>query len=124
MLRWSFDLHQRVNGWKHKRVDLAFSDMQHVWKNRTLAWNDVWVFLEALLNSHAGATHVTKQYIEELTLFFATLKKLLPMRTVSVDELIYKVRFRMLLQELKKVHHITVKTPVFSCSSEVCNMDL
>ncbi len=122
MLRWSYDLHQRVNGWKGKRVDLTFKDMQTTWKHHELTWSDVWIFLEALMESHPGATRVTKDYLDELKIFFGVLKKMLPMRAVSVDELMYKVRFRILLQELKKDNHIKVVVPPFICSSEVCKL--
>lgn len=123
MLRWSYNLHQRVNNWKGKTVNITFAKMKRTWtRDGSLSWSDIWIFIEALGHSHAGATHVTKEYIDELTILFAALRKLLPMRAVKTDELIYKTKFRMLLRELKKVNHIVIKVPPFSCSSEVCRL--
>lgn len=124
MLRWSYDLHQRVNGWKGKTVHLPFDKMQKTWRSstHTLTWSDVWIFLEALLYSHAGATHISKETLDELVLFFGALKKVLPMRAVAVDELMYKTKFRDLLREFKKRYDVHVVVPPFSCSSEVCRM--
>ncbi len=122
MLRWSYDLHQRVNNWKGKTVHLSYRDMKQQWSSNTLSWSDIWIFMEAIGHSHAGATHVTKEYVDALATLFVALRKVLPMRAVKTDELIYKTKLRALLRELKKVHNVSVKVPPFTCSSEVCHL--
>lgn len=122
VLKWSYELHERVNQWKGKRSTLEYKDVQRIWRDHALTWGDVWVFLEAIVDAHAGANHVTQDYVNELRDFFGALRKILPMRVLKREELLYKSQLRMFLRELKKKNHISVKTPKFTCSSEVCQM--
>lgn len=124
LLRWSFELHQRVNIWKGKTVAIDFKDVQKHWKRATLTWSDAWTFVDAIVSAHPGAPNVTPEYVEQLSVFFHLLRKVLPMRSVKRSELIYKGQLRHFLQETRKKHGITVKSPEFTCSTEVCQMEV
>lgn len=122
LLRWSFDLHQRVNQWKGKSVAIDFKDVHKHWKQTVLTWNDAWVFVDAIVSAHPGATKVTPEYIEQLGIFFQMLRKLLPLRSLKKSELVYKGQLKAFTREVRAKQGITIKSPQFTCSTEVCRM--
>lgn len=122
VLKWSYDLHQRVNMWKGKNVTLSFKDVEKHWKHAELQWNDIWVFLEAVAEAHLGATRVRKEYVDELYKLFQVLRKVVPLRPIKSEEVVYKVKLRALLKEIKQKNTITAKHAAFTCSSAVCHM--
>lgn len=122
LLRWSYELHQRVNIWKGKTMNVAYQEVEKHWTSKTLSWEDVWTFIEAVVESHPGANQVKKDYVDALLLLFHSIRKVLPLRYVKRKEVVYKIHLRALLKEIKVKNQVNTKRPVFTCSSAVCQM--
>lgn len=124
-LKWSFDLHHRVNDWRGKKVDIDYASMKRTWMDKDLKWQDVWIFLEAIVEAHPGAFAVTKDYIEQVLFIFAALPRLMKsheIQRITIQDALYKVSLRNYLRKLKKSVKLRIKLPEFTCSSAVCHI--
>lgn len=123
LLKWSYELHERVNTWKGETVaEVSFKDVEKQWKEHVLSWHDVWTFLEAVTEAHPGANRITREYLDQLLLLFRVLGRVLPLRTIKTADVLYKMKLRGLLREIKRKNHIVASHIEFTCSSAVCHM--
>lgn len=119
--KWSYELHNKVRG----SSELAYKDVERLWKNRTLKFEEALPFFEAIVETHPGAKAVTVEYMRAERIFWEVVMGYFNIKHAqapAMADLSSRTRMRLFLRKIKKETGAgaIVRTPL--CSKDLCSL--
>lgn len=126
---WVYKIHHRANGtrsvpgWTEVKKEYVSQ-----WAgaagaaNCNKRWNDIWVFLEAIVETHPGGWYVTRDYTERLGQFFGGVFRFMELDfNLPEDVRMSRKALRMWLSRFKKKVGVTQEGKSGLASATKCN---